>query len=303
MDEIRYLSAPLSLAPGPDGTLPGRFSGVSYSGAFIPGYDFVVDLAETTVAPDLPVLFQHDHAALIGMVTRAENTGQELRVDGELFADIDPVAAQVAAKAKRGAKYQQSMGLYGGHFTRLEAETSINGRPFAAGVEVLRGAEVREVSIVALGADKNTSAHVFKPNQESRPVADQTQTINDLTAQLDAMRGQVQALTSERDTLQGRVAELEGQVQAQRQATRLSAVRELFAGIGREFSEDAARPYAAMSDEAFAAVSADLRAMLQVRGAGMFQELAVDGRSPGSAGDDAPGALTASVRSRFGLPA
>jgi regulator of replication initiation timing len=296
MNELHILS-PLQLSSQSGDSLPGHFSGIAYSGAFVPGYDFVVDLARTSISDDLPVLFQHDHSSLIGMITQASNSGLELFVEGDLFSDLDPAAEAIARKSARGAKYQQSVGLFGGGLERLAEAEDINGRRFEAGVYALRGAEIREVSIVSLGADKNTHARFFTPKEENS-MADNAQEIIDLKSQLSAMREQAQALTQERDALRTRLEAVEAEVKAQHKAARLEAVRGLFSAIGREYSEEAAGPYMEMSAEGFAAVSADLRGMLGADSNGLFREVA---DRDTETGDAAGNVLLSAVRSRFGL--
>jgi hypothetical protein len=54
---------------------------------------------------------------------------------------------------------------------------------------------------------------------------------------------------------------VEAQLQANREMARKQAVESLFAALGQDLTADRAAPYLAMSDESFAAISADLKAL------------------------------------------
>jgi hypothetical protein len=293
------LSTPLVLSAAADGdALPTKFNGVAYSGDYVPGYDIVVDLESTEVPSDMPLLFQHNHGEYIGAVNRAERTAERITVAGELFSDIDATAEDIARKSQRGAKYQMSIGLYGGGYHREKGAT-VNGRKFDGPVDVLRGAEVREVSIVALGADKNTSATVFAlPNNTERTEMPDT-TLADLKAQLDAMRGQVQSLTDEREALRTELSAAKTELEAQQKDAREKSVKALFADLGRKYTEEEAAPYIGMSAEAFDAVSATLRSMGAANKGGLYGEVALSGKGGGEGGGEV--SLSASVKDRFGL--
>lgn len=139
-----------------------RFSGIAYSGGMADPAHWgpcAVDLESTTISPPLPLLHSHDHTAVVGVVNAAANDGRTLTVNGELFADLDQLAADIAAKAARGITWQLSIGLF--DFTEESIPAGhvveINTRTFAGPLIVMRSGIVREVSIVALGADSQTN--------------------------------------------------------------------------------------------------------------------------------------------------
>ncbi len=159
-----HLKAPVALKPATAGCLPTRFEGVAYSGGMVPSLGVVIDLASTTVADRLPLLHEHVRSAIIGAVISATNDRRQLSVEGELFSDMaGSQAEQIAQLAQRGAGFQMSVGLY--NFTeqtvRLGEQLTVNGRTVVGPLTVLRSGVVREVSIVTLGADHNTSARLF----------------------------------------------------------------------------------------------------------------------------------------------
>lgn len=170
-----YLTAPLALAASSDPQAPpSRFSGIAYSGAVFSdwGERVVIDLASTQIEDAMPLLHEHQRKAVIGAVTAATNDGATLSVAGELFTDLDEEAAQIAAKAARGARYQMSIGLFD---VRTEvvpptvAPVTVNGQTLTGPLTVLRGGLVREVSIVTLGADRGTNAAFFSAGLRRTP--------------------------------------------------------------------------------------------------------------------------------------
>ncbi len=255
-----YLTAPLTFAaPATDGTLPQQFSGVAYSGAVITdwGTPIIIDLATTRVEPTVPLLHQHRAEQVIGAISQATNDGLTLTVAGDLFSDIDDTAASLARKAQRGATYQMSIGLYDAKPDTLTASQThdLNGQPVRGPVTVLRHGTVREVSIVALGADRHTNAQFFAAGASRPfPTEDIPMPDPDLASQVADLTAHLAAATARADAA-------ETALNAERATARQFAVKTLFNALGRPLDDAAIAPYLTLSAEAFAAVSADLTAL------------------------------------------
>jgi hypothetical protein len=266
MNKALYLRAPLELEPQAEDAPPG-FSGVAYSGGVISewGERFVVDLAQTTVPESMPLLYEHSRRDMIGTIEQAENDGSTLTIGGSLFSDIDDTAASIAAKAKRGARYQMSIGLFDSRIDELPAGSDpveVNGEQLEGPLLMLRGGTVREVSVVALGADANTNAEFFSAglarhlsSNEGNKMPD----ADDKTAKIEALEAKIEALTADLDQHKARADAAEAALNDTKLAARTSEVKALFDELGREFTEAAAAHYMALEDEAFAAISADLK--------------------------------------------
>ncbi|NBC49638.1 MAG: hypothetical protein GVY22_17010 [Gammaproteobacteria bacterium] len=156
-----YLRAPLELRETREAT---RFRGTAYSGGVIKhGERLMIDLARTTIENSMPVLLEHDRQSVIGAIESVRNTGSAIEVTGRLFVSADRMAESVAAKLRDGARYQMSVGLFGASTAEIESGTDaeVNGRRLNGPLLILRGGTVREVSIVALGADPGTKAELF----------------------------------------------------------------------------------------------------------------------------------------------
>jgi hypothetical protein len=263
-------AAPVAL----EGDEPRRFSGVAYSGGLAsPAYwgPSVVDLASTSVAAPLPLLFRHDHDRLsIGLVTAVTNDGTRVTDAGELHTDLDDnggrLAKGIAARAKKGEPYQQSLGLYDFSDEHVPPQkmVEVNGRTFQGPLTVMRGGTVREITFAPLGADPMTSAAVYAAATTTEPrmpevdpkVAELTAELNGLRPQLSDATQQVAKLTAERDAFKAKLTAAETRLTEMR----TGAVKALFTDCGLTYDDAKAAPYLGMSQEVFDSVAANLRA-------------------------------------------
>lgn len=124
----------------------------------------VVDLAGMdTARQSIPILWGHDASidSVLGQSQSISSDGQQLTVAGELIGEGD-TAQKVLALARKGMKFQASIGADTGRIENIapgEAVT-VNGREFTGPLSVVRGSALREVSIVLMGADAQTSAAI-----------------------------------------------------------------------------------------------------------------------------------------------
>jgi len=156
--------APIELKAAADGALPAQFAGTAYSGGLVPDYGVVIDMATTTYNAKLPLLDSHSRWDIVGVIEQASTRDYQMQVAGKLFSDMPGSSAErIAQLAQRGVPYEMSVGLYA--FTRefIPAGKSVpvNGQTFNGPVYVLRNGQVREVSIVTLGADPRTTSKFF----------------------------------------------------------------------------------------------------------------------------------------------
>jgi hypothetical protein len=278
-----YLTAPLAFAPAEADALPTRLTGVAYSGGPVSdwGGTVVVDLASTRVEPTLPLLHEHQREAVIGTVRQLANDGQALALDAELFSDLDPAAESIARKAQRGLHWQLSIGLFDAAAEEIRTgAVHLNGQTFTAPVTVLRHGLVREVSVVALGADRATQADFFaalaRPPSppETRPMSDAASDAPDLTARIAALEAQVADLTTALDAAHAAQAAAEATAAEVQLAARQAAVQALFAELNRAYSDAAAAHYLSLPETAWTAIAADLRAAKPSVPAHLFREQA-----------------------------
>jgi Skp family chaperone for outer membrane proteins len=305
-----------SLAFAPDITrendIPTQFTGIAYSGGLIPGYgwlgDVAIDLASLQV-PTKPVfaLLNHDVDQRCGKCT-VTNTGNTIEVLGS-FSQSTDAGKQVAAEFSEDAPWEFSVGINAQIEQFREPKTiDLNGQTLTVNA-VFRNAKVREVSFVPAGADPHTQAIAFEQQPElfSSTVPEVPVELKDVQAKLDsvnqlnadlqvklsALQDEHQAKVADLNTqlaneakahqaALNRAAELESELKAFHAAVRKQSVEALFTDLHREVTDEAIKPYLAMDDATFAAVSADLRALQPKGNPALFTEFAVNGATMNS---------------------
>jgi phage major head subunit gpT-like protein len=108
-----------------------------------------------------PILLQHNYEldAILGQTTDVRVEGQNLVVEGEMIGG-NANAEKVIALAERGFQWQASIGADVIRAEKLPPDETaiVNGRTVKGPARIVRQSRLREVSVVTLGADDNTSA-------------------------------------------------------------------------------------------------------------------------------------------------
>jgi hypothetical protein len=142
-----------------------RFDMVAYTGApmSIRGYRaaVVVDLAGLNVpSQNRPILLDHasDVESIAGQSDSISVVDGKLRVAGEIMAGNGRID-NVLSLASRGFRWQASIGARPERVEELRAgDTAIvNGQEVRGPLNIVRQATLREISIVAMGADDRTA--------------------------------------------------------------------------------------------------------------------------------------------------
>jgi hypothetical protein len=233
--------------------LPKQFTGQLYSGAAVMG-NVYVDLESMELEAAIPVLFQHDQSKVVGTFSKLDKSPAALAVEGVLFTEFDADAQSIVKKSQSGMQWQMSMGVFDYTIEDVPAgkTLTVNTREVTGPAMVLRGAVLREGSIVALGADKHTSASFFS-NRASAPISQKEGAPMPTQAEFDELKTQLAQAEAKLAAQAQALAELE-------QSKREGEVKALFSDIGREFSAESAKVYMGLSADSFAALAADLRA-------------------------------------------
>ena len=140
----------------------GIIDGVAYSGSAIPTYmwykNFIVDVSTLSSAKAKTPLFRdHDPSRVAGSGTVTIGDNQVL-FKGQISKKTSH-GQEIIDLADDDFDWEMSLGVYDGTIEEVE-DTEVNGQMISHGF-VLRNGLLREVSIVALGADKNTSATIM----------------------------------------------------------------------------------------------------------------------------------------------
>lgn len=145
---------------------PAKISGVAYSGGAIrQGWNpdpVVVDLAGMTVPAKVPLIRDHSHWNTdnrLGNVT-ARKTARGIEIEGEIVSGTES-AREIVRQGKLGADWQLSIGAEITAAERvIQGTRTVNGRTFQAPFILATKTTLREVSVVAVGADRSTNLHV-----------------------------------------------------------------------------------------------------------------------------------------------
>jgi hypothetical protein len=286
-----FAATPARIAPAQKGG-KRKFSGIAYSGDPIrhPYLGQVVfDLSTTTAHDPTPILLNHRDAQRVGFA-RLSFSDQGIAIeDGELLSNSD--AQAVAADSDDGFPWQMSVYIEPGSVEAIEAgvTASVNGREVVGPANIWRNNFIREVSWTPTGVDYNTSAQALSAHGRSLPEGnpakeDDDMKLEELQAKYEALEAKFSAIEAERDAEKQRADEAEKAIREALTAARLSAVKDLFAATGDEFTEDAAAPFMSMDDSTFSAVSERMKGMAEKLGASggnsdiLFQDQADQGR-------------------------
>lgn len=151
--------------PEQEGDKPVRCTGVAYSGgsfrqwwSALPCY---VDLSGMRLAEQVCLMYNHDYdpECRLGVI-EARNDGKTLTIDGE-FDTGNPIAKNIIRSGKK-FNWQLSIGAENVKIERVDDGTveTINGNTVNGPALVVRESVLREVSIVAIGADAKTSMEI-----------------------------------------------------------------------------------------------------------------------------------------------
>ena len=134
-----------------------KVSGLAYSGGKmkLPGWKHpvVVDLGGMAIPESVPLLANHENhtASRVGMVT-ARVDADTLLIDGEIVAEGDK-ANGIVAQAKAGADWQLSIGAEVEEAELVQGKAAVNGTEHEGPFYHVKKSTLREVSVVAVGAD------------------------------------------------------------------------------------------------------------------------------------------------------
>ena len=171
--------------------------GLAYSGGKMRLFGWsrpvVVDMAGMNIPESVPLLTNHvnDTLCRVGVVT-ATKGAEGLEISGEIVADGEE-AVNIVAQGKSGADWQLSIGaeVEAAELVQ-EGKRTINGIEHDAPFYHVTKSTLREVSVVAVGADKATHMKVTaklelkgnsimepqKKNEEAKPQVTATAPVN-----------------------------------------------------------------------------------------------------------------------------
>jgi hypothetical protein len=239
------LNVPVTIQASAGDGKPPRFEAVGYTGVPMRlngwAHPVVLDLAGIQpVKAKLPVLREHDAGRVVGHVTHLSRDDRGIVVNG-MISGSGSDAREIIANARNDYPWEVSLGsqpVGKPEFLQPGKTTMVNGNMVEGPAYVVRRAKVHEVSLVSMGADRNTSAVIAAKRKDSRmELMEETQTITlDELKKIDATCDTLQAHVNKTilanwkaDMLEGRATReevLERGIAAIRQKTDLNALRD-----------------------------------------------------------------------------
>ena len=137
-----------------------KVAGIAYSGGkmTLPGWKHpvVVDLAGMEIPETVPLLTNHENKtdARVGMIS-ASVKDNALEITGEIVSENED-AKNIVAQSKAGADWQLSIGADVKDCELVQGKREVNGQEVEGPFYHVKRSTLREVSIVAVGADAHT---------------------------------------------------------------------------------------------------------------------------------------------------
>jgi len=150
----------IEAADGNDASGGFKVIGVAYSGGkmSLPGWrhPVVVDLAGMEIPESVPLLTNHENrtGSRVGVI-RARVEDGALVVEGEILSSSGQ-AQGIVEQARAGADWQMSMGAEVKEAELVRSKRTVNGIEHSGPFYHVKRSMLREVSVVAVGADAST---------------------------------------------------------------------------------------------------------------------------------------------------
>ena len=141
-----------------------KVMGLAYSGGKmnLPGWKHpvVVDLAGMEIPESVPLLMNHENKtdSRVGMIS-ASVKNNTLEIAGEIVSDSKD-AQDIVAQSKAGADWQLSIGADVKECELVKSSREVNGQSQEGPFYHIKKSTLREVSVVAVGADAHTTMKV-----------------------------------------------------------------------------------------------------------------------------------------------
>ena len=160
-----------------------KVMGIAYSGGKmnLPGWKHpvVVDLAGMDIPETVPLLTNHENKtdSRVGIIS-ASIKDNALEISGEIVSDSKD-AQDIVAQGKAGADWQLSIGADVKECELVKSNRTVNSQEIEGPFYHVTKSTLREVSVVAVGADAHTSMKVTanfnlsKPNIEGESMTEE----------------------------------------------------------------------------------------------------------------------------------
>ena len=267
----------------------GSFSGTAYSGEVIENHGYwgnvIFDLDSMEAPEQIPVLLEHSRRQRAGFVESSSISNDSgLSVSGKF---LDPEKNQYSKEIQDDAggqfPWQMSVYIIPANIDRVETSMMVNGKMREASqnepLTIFRNSHIREVSFVAIGADRYTGVSTFNDEQsdsfkfefsnEVNVMPDGTKGAGDagnnagdnsaLALQFSELQQQFAEMKQQNEADKAENAALKGQIAAIEKQKRTDEITSLFSDIGRQPTEEESTQFHAMSADLFAFMAGQMR--------------------------------------------
>lgn len=238
--------------------LNGEINGLAYSGAVIKNHGFyenlVIDLSTLSIAKEKTPIFKDHNPTQVAGFGKAVIDENQVRIKGKI-SKKNSFGNEILDLAADGFDWEMSLGVYEGQLVEF-VNGEFNGQKIEKGIALKNGV-IREISIVALGADSQTEAEIFKHkgdikmlnmnqeqwekfacgcggNKDSKP-EDLQSNFEASKEEIDKLKADIDALKADIDAKQAELDKIQGEKESQQYAANIkSALKEK----GAELSED-----------------------------------------------------------------
>ena len=274
-----------------------RFSGVAYTGDPISDHPYwgtvVFDLSLITVPAKMAILLGHEAEEIVGYSDESAVTPDGL-VLGGILSKVTDAGKEVTALSDEGFPWQMSVRIQPSRIEEVMAgsTTNVNGRTITGPAYIFRESKLVETSFTPTGWDSGTSATALSRNNNLSPQEDEVS--KELEEKVKQLEGELLASNEKNAALITELSQLKSEKATQAAEARMSRVKDAYKAAGKELTEDDAKKFASMADDA---VDTIVGLLVTVKKPdlpeGLFSHQATDGAPPEPAKAHEKGLLAA----------
>jgi hypothetical protein len=213
----------------------------------------IFDLSLIEVPDKMAILRDHECEDIVGFSDESAVT-QDGLVLGGVLSKVTDAGKEVSALSDEGFPWQMSVRIQPSRIEELSAgaTATVNNRTITGPAYIFRESKLVETSFTPTGWDSGTSATALSRN--SNPTSQEDQVSKELEAKVAQLEGELQASKTNADALTKELNELKASIATKEAEARMSRIKDAYAKVGKELTEDEIKKFSAMPDDAVTAV-------------------------------------------------
>lgn len=240
-----------------DDTGVRRFSGVGYTGDPIlhhPWWGTVIfDLSLMSVPSRMAILLNHEADDIVGYSDEFAITDDGL-VLGGILSKVTEAGKEVTALSDEGFPWQMSVRIQPSRIEEVTAGTVVvvNNRSVTGPASIFRESTIVETSFTPTGWDSGSSATAL--SRTTNPTSQEDLVSKELEDKVAQLEGELRTSNDRANALQAELNTLKEADAAKAADARMSRIKEAYSKAGKDLSDDDAKKFSAMPDDAIAAI-------------------------------------------------